>query len=114
MRPVIISWACGLSALLFLSCAHDKSLAEQGALGLDTQAILVDSLAGTTYDDLFTEMHSNLIKEIGKREQGGALDIKLLEARSLVSASEELYLNGMLEAALRLLDEASRTLRQNR
>jgi hypothetical protein len=66
------------------------------------------------YDDLYAEIHSNLIKEIGKREQEGAIDIKLIEARSLVSASEELYLNGMLEAALRLLDEASRTLKQNR
>ena len=114
MRPVIIFCACGLSTLLILSCTPEKPLAERGALGSDTQALLADSLAGTTYDDLFTELHSSLLREIGKREQGGALDIKLLEARSLVSASEELYLNGMLEAALRLLDEASRTLKQNR
>jgi hypothetical protein len=114
MRPVIISCACGLCALLAASCAHEKPMSAPGALGAGAQAAAVDSLAETTYDGLFMEMHLNLIKEIGIREQAGAPDTPLLEARSLVSASEELYLKGMPEAALRLLDEASRTLKQKR
>ena len=78
------------------------------------RASAVDSLAERTYDDLFAEMHLDLIKDIAARERAGTLDAPLLEAHSLVSASEELYLSGMTEAALKLLDEASRTLKQKR
>jgi len=114
MRPLMISCVFGLSVFLIASCAHEKPASVPGVFETYVQATLIDSLEATTYDGLFTERRSNLIREIGAREREGTPDTRLIEARSLVSASEELYLNGMLDAALRLLDEASRTLKQKR
>jgi hypothetical protein len=114
MRPVTICRAFALSALLVASCAHEKPSSAPGMGGTDTQVTIIDSLEETAYDDLFTENHSLLIKEIGAREREGMPEARLIEARSLVSASEELYLRGMGDAALRLLEEASRTLKQKR
>ena len=114
MRPVTICRAFALSALLIASCAHEKPASAPGAGGTDMQATIIDSLEETTYEDLFTERHSHLIEEIGAREREGTPETRLIEARSLVSASEELYLRGMSDAALKLLEEASRTLKQKR
>jgi hypothetical protein len=110
MRPMMRCCAAGLIALLFVSCGGSRHTSLSGKGSVDTLAAAADSTESAACDGIFIEKHARLVVEIGKREQGGAFDARVVEARSHVDAGEELYLMGMTTAAIRLLDEAVRIL----
>jgi hypothetical protein len=60
------------------------------------------------------EEHARLLREIQALQDAGTSDALILETRALVSASEEMYLEGRLSVAVKLLDEAARTLKTKR
>ena len=103
MRSILNCCANGLVFVLVASCAQE-SAANRG--GADTVSSPADSIRAAACDDLFVEKHASLIRELAEREQGNKPDVRFVEVGSLVSASEELYLTGMLEEAVALLDEA--------
>jgi hypothetical protein len=113
MRPLMRWFAASLVSLLAVSCATSRPASIPEPVGADSLFFPSDSLEAAAYDNIYIELHAGLVKELGEREKSGGADTRLVEARSLVAASEELYLRGMFGAALRLLDEASRTLRQD-
>jgi hypothetical protein len=114
MRPLTNRFAAGLVALLTVSCAASGPAPISVLADADSLSTVTDSLELAAYDDIYVAKHADLIKELTKREEGGETAGRLIEARSLVAASEELYLRGMFAAAIKLLDEASRTLIQDR
>ncbi len=101
----VAALALGLSA-----CAGERPAAAPPATAGESYSILVDSLETSAYEDLFAAKHARLLREIGERRESGTPEALVLEALSLASASEEMYLRGRLELAVKLLDEASRTL----
>ena len=111
MREVTAHCAAGLAVLLFLSCASSRPAESPGAGGADSLAAIVDS-AGTAIDDLFIENHAALLMELAPKEREPRVDPRVIEARSLVTAAEELYLRGRTLPALRLLDDAVAILRR--
>jgi hypothetical protein len=103
MRSVLNCCVRWLVFVLVVSCAHHSP---SGRGSADTSSSLADSIRAAACDDLFVEKHASLIKELAERERKEEPDVRLIEADSLVSASEELYLTGLLDAAIRLLNEA--------
>jgi len=112
MRPVALC-AVGLTALFAVSCGASRPASRPESGGADTLAAFTDSIESTSADDLFIEKHAALITELGKREDAAGFEARTAEVRSFLEAAEELYLRGRTAAALRLLDEARRMLRQD-
>ena len=113
MCPLIKGFVASLAASLILSCATPRPASLAPPVGGDSLSAPNDSLEIAAYDDIYVEKHMSLVREISEREKRGEPEGRLMEARSLVTASEELYLRGMFDAAIKLLDEASRALRQD-
>jgi len=77
--------------------------------GPGTQA---DSTAVSAYEELFFELHAELIEKIDSLEGEDGIKPNAVEADSIVRAAEDLYLRGDLTGALKLLKEAKRILEQ--
>jgi hypothetical protein len=103
----LLGW---LAALLVLSCASTKPAlapASGQADSLVTLAKMEDAMAG----DLFVERHAAFLDTLDAKERAG-FGPRLVEARSLVAAAEEMYLRGRTVLALDLLDDAETLLRK--
>ncbi len=109
MRAVTAWCAAGACAFILAACAGGKP-ASSPAAGEETVSSLSDSLETAAREDLFVEEHARLIREIRIRRDAGTPDVLMLEALALVSASEEMYLQGRLDIAVKLLDEAALSL----
>jgi hypothetical protein len=94
------------------ACAGGKSASAPSATVGEADSALIDSLDASAYEDLFAAKHAQLMKEIQERRESGNPETFVLEALSLAAASEEMYLRGRLDLAVKLLDEASRNLEQ--
>jgi hypothetical protein len=97
-------------ALALPACAGERPASPPAAPAGEADSILADSLDASAYEDLFAAKHQRLLREIEERREAGTPETLVLEALSLASAGEEMYLRGMLEIAVNLLDEASRAL----
>jgi len=71
-----------------------------------------DSLETATYEDLFVEIHADIVRELARREKNGRPSMAVVEARSIVKIAEEIYLEGNHLLAIKLLHEAELLLRQ--
>ncbi len=114
MRAVIASCAALALALAFAACAGAGTSSAPATSGERTVSALSDSLETAAREDLFVEEHARLMREIQTRKDRGTPDALVLEALALVSASEEMYLQGRLDLAAKLLDEAARSLNRKR
>lgn len=114
MRTVMAYCAVGAFALALAACATEKPASAPVTSGSERVFDLSDSLDIAAYEDIFAEEHARLLKEIQSRQETGTPDTDILEAVALVSASEEMYLRGRLDIAMKLLDEAARTLKPKR
>jgi hypothetical protein len=114
MREITAHCAAGLAVLLLASCASPKPASPPGA----AVAAAVDSIAadtvssGPTDDGLFIEKHAALLVRLAPRELEPHIDPRTIEARSFVTAAEEMYLRGKTLLALDLLDQADTILRR--
>jgi len=114
MRPIKAVRTVGLVvALLAMSCAHERPAATPGLRGNDSLPAFSDSLEIEAYNDLYIHRHARVIEELEKRDEEGRMDARTVEARSIVAASEELYLIGKFRVAVRLLEEAELLLGQD-
>jgi len=110
MRALIARCAVGALALGLAACAGQKPASAPNPPYGISDSIFADSLDEAAYEDFFVEEHARLLQEIGRRSKEGTPPAGLLEARALVSASEEMYLQGRLGIALKLLNDAARNL----
>ena len=111
MREIMAHGAAGLAVLLLLSCASWRPASIPGTGEEDSLAAARDSL-GSTADTLFVEKHIALLEALVPREREPRVDPLAIEARSLVTAAEEMYLRGKIVLALKLLDDADAILRR--
>ncbi len=72
----------------------------------------VDSVHNTTYEELFLDLHTEILRKLVARERGRYENIVLIEAESMISIAEEMYLEGNVPLAVHLLREAAILLRQ--
>jgi hypothetical protein len=114
MRPVIAWFAAGAFALALAACASGRPASAPATPGEKTVSGLSDSLETAAYEDLFVEAHARILREIQTLRETGTPDARILEALALVSAGEEMYLQGRLDIAVKLLDEAARNLKPRR
>ena len=70
-----------------------------------------DSTENAEYDIMFVDIHYRLVDEIGLRHDDGR-DPTLIEIRAIVKIAEDLYLQGNILLAIKLLTEAELLLRQ--
>lgn len=71
-----------------------------------------DSVHDATYEELFLDLHAEILRKLGRQERGRYEKIVLIEAESMVSIAEEMYLEGNVPLAIHLLREAAVLLRQ--
>ena len=69
-----------------------------------------DSLSLSVYEELFYELHAELIERIDELESEDELNPEAVEADSIVRAAEDLYLRGDLVEAVKLLEKAKKIL----
>ena len=106
-RPAI---AIALSLLTFC-CASPKQTIPTPADTDTTGTIDIDSLTLQPHDELFAQMHTDILRAIDQRAEKGGENIRLIEAQSIVIIAEELYLEGNTYLAIKLLCEAELLLR---
>ena len=114
MRAVMTRCAAGAFAIALAACASGKPAFAPATPGEKPVSAFVDSLEIAAQEDLFVEEHARLLLEIQTLKEAGASDARILETLAIVSASEEMYLQGRITIAVRLLDEAARTLKPKR
>ncbi len=76
------------------------------------EAVADSTLYAPLYEDLFIEMHAEIIGELRDRKSKGSTNIRLIEIESIVTIAEEIYLEGNPVLAIKLLSEAELLLRQ--
>ncbi|MBU8923135.1 MAG: hypothetical protein KOO63_15055 [Bacteroidales bacterium] len=73
---------------------------------------LADSTDSVELEKIFIDSHSWILGEIARREGSQARDTDLIEIKSIVIIAEEVYLQGNIVLAVKLLTEAELLLRQ--
>ena len=114
MRTVEAWCAAGAFAIALAACASGRPVSAPATPGGKPVSALADSLEIAAQEDLFVEEHARLLLEIQALKESGTSDARIIETLALVSASEEMYLQGRIAIAVRLLDEAARTLEPKR
>ena len=107
MRPMLI-----ILILLFSACASSSSNSPSSEDPDQPVPVDVDSSVQAGYEDLFVEIHSRLLDEIGREDNSDNSPI-LIEVWTIVKIAEDAYLRGTPLLAIKLLTEAELLLRQN-
>ena len=71
----------------------------------------LDSLYASSYDFLFIQLHTDIIREFRRLEVKHQSSARLIEARSVVRTAEQIYLEGDFIVAIELLTEVEEILR---
>lgn len=100
------------AAFLVTGCSATKE-APSGGLESAYEAVQNDSTSASAHEELFFELHAELIEKLDSMESAQELSPDAVEADSIVKAAEDLYLRGNLTEALKLLEEAKRILEQS-
>ena len=98
--------------LVFSACASSSSNSPSSGDPDQTVPADADSSILAGYDDLFVEIHSRLLDEIGEENNNGSSPV-LIEIWTIVKIAENAYLRGTPLLAIKLLTEAELLLRQN-
>jgi hypothetical protein len=114
MRPVRACCAAGALALALAACAGERPESAPATSGDMMISAPYDSFETAANEDLFVQEHARLLREIQTLREAGTSDTRMLETLALVSAGEEMYLQGRFDIAVKLLDEAARTLKPKR
>jgi hypothetical protein len=114
MRAVAIWCAAGAFAICFGACASGRPAPARAMPGDTAVSVRGDSLDVAVLENRFVEEHARLLRELQALEDAGTSDARMLETLALVSASEEMYLEGRIAVAVQILDEAARTLKTKR
>jgi hypothetical protein len=72
----------------------------------------INAASDTSYEELFLDLHAEILRKLGDSERGRYERVVLIEAESMVSIAEEMYLEGNVQIAVHLLREAAILLRQ--
>jgi hypothetical protein len=81
-------------------------------VGETADAAAVDSLGGGSYEELFIDLHGEIVRKLDRSPGDRNKDIVLIEVQSIVTIAEEMYLEGNIQLAVKLLREANLLLRQ--
>jgi hypothetical protein len=114
VRPLALWCAAGAIALCLGACAGGRPASTIGAAGDTAASAGADSLGAAAAEDRYAEEHAKLLLRIQALRDAGVSDTRMIETLALVSASEELYLQGRIAVASRLLDEAALALKATR
>lgn len=106
MKPIFI-----ILIAVFSACASTSDLKRPAADQQDLYPAAADSISRTDYEDLFVEIHSGFIAEIGN-ENDKEKNPVLIEIWTIVKIAEDAYLRGDPLLAIKLLSEAEILLRQ--
>lgn len=109
LKPIL-----SVIALLALAagCASSPPAVPRPGEDARPGAALEDTTTAEAYEEIFLELHSDLLGELERKETGGAPDVHVIEARAIVQIAEEIYLEGNVLLAIQLLNEAEHQLRQ--
>jgi hypothetical protein len=96
---------------LVAGCATSPPPEAERESGQARTAVQSDSTE-TYYEDLFMDIYARVLEELKAREQQDEDEMALIEARSMIKIAEEVYLEGKIFLAVKLLSEAELLLRQ--
>lgn len=74
--------------------------------GTDLDGASPDTVGAAAWERLFFDLYSELTAELENAAGGRTGDPVILEVEAMVAAAEELYLEGRIELAVRMLSEA--------
>jgi hypothetical protein len=98
----------GLVLLLLAGgCATSPPAGGAGAAGAGETA-----LTDEAREELFLDLHSEVLRALDAAADDPDTKILLIEAESMVTIAEEMYLEGHVELAVQLLRESALLLRQ--
>ncbi len=95
-------------AALIAGCASGD-----GSVTADPRPAQPDTSYADELDRLFFDLHSELVEKLGTGGAEPSSDPAVIETEAMVKTAEELYLEGQLELAVRLLSEARLVLEKN-
>ncbi|MCK4351092.1 MAG: hypothetical protein KAX13_09540 [Candidatus Krumholzibacteria bacterium] len=96
---------------LLVCCATSPPPAQENARPGEVFVSGLDSLYIPSYDFLFIQLHTDIIKELQRLEVEHQSSARLIEARSVVRTAEQIYLEGNYIVAIKLLTEVKEILR---
>lgn len=111
MRRIDLTLAAACLVLAASGCAVSAPAGRTAGQGIFAPAA-ADSLETAQYELIFMEKHSRLMREIAPGAPTKLDRTTLLEMESVVEIAEELYLQGNLLLAIKLLTEAEMLLRR--
>ncbi len=111
MRRIDLTLAAACFALAASGCAASAPAERTAAPGAFAPAG-ADSLETAQYERIFMEAHGRLMREIDPDAPTKLDRTTLLEIESIVEIAEEIYLQGNILLAIKLLTEAEMLLRQ--
>jgi hypothetical protein len=88
------------------------ALVALGCAGHSPSTHPIDSAGGADYDEMFLEIHMNIMGELAELEKTEGKNPELIEIQSMVKTAEEFYLEGRPLIAIKLLTEAELLLKQ--
>ena len=96
---------------LAAGCASSPPSEKRGG-GAEAITADTDSLREVSYEELFLDLHTELLRKIESSTPRRYENMALIEARSILMVAEEMYLEGNVPLAVQLLREADLLLRQ--
>lgn len=108
----LVTAATGIATVIILSGCSSAPPSESAGRGDLTAATAVDSLYDAPYDEMFLDLYGEITRKLDVYSGDERENIVLIEAQSIVTIAEEMYLEGNVELAVKLLREAAILLRQ--
>lgn len=109
MRPFALAGA--IIIIQSVGCAPPrKPIQDRTGIITSTE---IDSTDAAAYEELFTETYGEILEELERKENSGASKNVLIEARSIVKIAEEMYLEGNVPLAVKLLIEVESLLKSD-
>ncbi len=103
-----VTAACIAACVLAAGCASSPPSGSTPAAGTGE----TESVHEISYEELFLDLHTEIMRKLEQPEHDRYEKVVRIEAESMVSIAEEMYLEGNVPLAVHLLREAAILLRQ--
>lgn len=111
MRNIVKLSTAVILGHFLVCCATTPPPAQENARPGEVFASELDSLNASSYDFLFIQLHTDIIKELQRLEVEHQSSARLIEAGSVMQTAEQIYLEGDYIMAIELLTEVEEILR---
>jgi hypothetical protein len=102
----LVTGSTAAALLLIVCCAPAPPASGPAAHGPEA----ADTTAVSSYEDAFLDLYGRIVSRLEEAEPEG--EAAVAEARAVLAVAEEMYLEGKIDLALKLLREADEMVRR--